>query len=1687
MKQQYRKIPVLNNLIEETDMKYSNPASFICHPSRLTKIATLVVLCLTRSNVVDAATIDPDTTTTVDGTGSLPEWSMTDPLYINGTLGIINGGSVVNTRTASNAYDYIGYSAGSIGTVEVIGAGSSWSNGNGIYVGYNGDGHLAISEGATVSNTGTTAYNYIANSAGTTGTVTITGAGSSWNGVGSLYVGAKGNGSFTLSEGATASGFGSTYIGYNSGSTGTAEFTGTGSDWNGSYLYVGYLGEGHLTISDGATASSTLSYIGNSAGSNGSVTVTGAGTGWKSTSTFSIGESGEGHLTISDGATITTSGGTIGNKVDSTGTVEVTGAGSGWSNNSGITVGSSGTGHLTISDGATVSSTASNNKNYIANAAGSTGTAVVTGRGSTWELSSLHVGSGGEGRLTVSDGAIVTSNSTGAVGYNIGSIGTAEVTGAGSGWNSSYIYVGHSGEGHLTVSNGATVSNSFSYIGHNAGSIGAVEVTGANSGWSSTSNLTVGFNGEGSLSINNGATVSTDSLDVGYSGKGSLAISNDALISTPRDVTVARNTGSVGELAVGALDGNAAVAAGNIDARKIIFGAGTGVLTLNHTSTDFELDAAISGSGTVNALSGISALTGNNSAFQGDVNIDSPATLLISAQNNIGTNDVTMTGGTLAIDTTQNWQFINALNGYGTLEVDTTGNQFDFVSASLTDNFSGVLALKDTLFSLAGTNMDALSNTLLKLGSGSVASAGDGQQTINGLAFDGGMLVMGSVTPGQTTAENSVHTTGQLDISGNGTVQVTTSGSVSNDAPVPDTSVPLLTQDDGNILVQLVSTEGSVTGSGGNLMLTDQNGSVISNGGVTAYLLQNGNTVAQGTWDYRLTGGGSHDGLYINYGLTQVELLGQGSDALLLNSEGRTGNAADLSAQLTGSGDLAIDTGTGNTVSLSNLENNYTGTTDLRSGTLLMQNDGVLGATSLLQMSQGTVLEMNGHHQTVGSVSIEDDAYVNLGGGHLEIAQGGSIAGELTGNGSLTLTDGVLTVVGANHTLDASIAVAQDATADLNDVQGLGSGAMALAGRVNLNGAEGVFINSLSGSGTLALSASQVQLASDNTGFNGTFGVDANSSLTVTAADQPGEATIENAGRVILSSDDSWQINNRITGAGSLVKYGSGWVTLAADSVAYTGATDIFGGALVFGEQGNIATLASSHVTVHDAGLLAGNGTIDGNVNNQGILQVGTPVKEGNSQTTAMNTLSATEQATLTINGDLVNKGLVRISGTGSDSQPGNHLTVNGDYVGENGHLAFSSVLGDDTSLTDRMTVNGDTSGTTYVSVSNAGGNGAQTLEGIEIIRVNGISDGDFVQSGRIVAGAYDYNLLRGNDQNADNWYLSSQTEESEPEEQLRPESGSYLANSRAANTLFMTRLDDRPGETRYTDALTGEQRVTSLWLRNVGGHTRSRDDSGQLKTQANRYVMQLGADLVQWNTNDTDRWHLGVMGGYARSQSRTVSDLTGYRSRGLVSGYSAGLYGTWYANDEDKTGLYVDTWALYNWFDNTVSGQEQATEKYKSSGVTASVETGYSIKLGESGRNSYWLQPQAQAVWMDIQADDHQEKNGTRVTDDGRGNLQTRLGMKAYISGHNAIDDGKDREFRSFVEANWLHNTRDARVRMDDVSNSLSGTKNAGEVKLGVEGQITPRFAVWGNVAQQVGDNGYSDTQGGLGVRYNW
>lgn len=105
-------------------------------------------------------------------------------------------------------------------------------------------------------------------------------------------------------------------------------------------------------------------------------------------------------------------------------------------------------------------------------------------------------------------------------------------------------------------------------------------------------------------------------------------------------------------------------------------------------------------------------------------------------------------------------------------------------------------------------------------------------------------------------------------------------------------------------------------------------------------------------------------------------------------------------------------------------------------------------------------------------------------------------------------------------------------------------------------------------------------------------------------------------------------------------------------------------------------------------------------------------------------------------------------------------------HTGSGGTLEIESVLGDDTSSTDRLVVTGNTSGTTNVKVINLGGGGAQTVEGIKIVDVGGTSAGSFSLLGdyvfegdqAVVAGAYGYRLYQGGTSTpADgDWYLRS-------------------------------------------------------------------------------------------------------------------------------------------------------------------------------------------------------------------------------------------------------------------------------------------------------------------------------------------
>lgn len=451
-------------------------------------------------------------------------------------------------------------------------------------------------------------------------------------------------------------------------------------------------------------------------------------------------------------------------------------------------------------------------------------------------------------------------------------------------------------------------------------------------------------------------------------------------------------------------------------------------------------------------------------------------------------------------------------------------------------------------------------------------------------------------------------------------------------------------------------------------------------------------------------------------------------------------------------------------------------------------------------------------------------------------------------------------------------------------------------------------------------------------------------------------------------------------------------------------------------------------------------------------------------------------------------------------------LTVNGDYTGTDGTLMLNAALGNDTSRSDRLVVTGNTSGNTRMLVNNVGGAGAATTNGIQVVQVDGASDGTFQLDGRAVAGSYEYLLHKGGiaDPGDGDWYLRSVAATPGPDPTpdpdpspgptpdpsqggepgpapapvpvYRPETIAYLANQAAAVGMFQHSMHDRMGEPNFA----GGNDSAAGWVRVVRNQMDGRSGLDQLDADTDTSVVQIGGELTR---GDHGRWHVGLMGGTGQAQSHADSTVTGYRSKGKVKGYNLGVYGTWFANAGEPAGVYVDGWLQYGRYDQHVLGDYLREETYDATSWAASLEAGYAFALSEGGKVNLYLEPQVQAIYTDYSADDHVEANGTRVREDEAGGLTTRVGARFY--GHAADADGN--LLQPFVTVNWWHESDRNAMSFDGSVLKLELPRDRYEVKAGVQARLGGGWSGWGQLGVQSGADDYRDVNGQIGVNYRW
>ncbi|MDR3468179.1 MAG: autotransporter domain-containing protein [Xanthobacteraceae bacterium] len=411
-------------------------------------------------------------TVTVTGAGSTLQVGSggTGSLIIGdlgaGTLNINSGatGTVSGTVTLGNA-------ANSSGILNLSGSGSTLTvskvsgNGGSIYAGYAGSGTINLSNAATL----TADQIFVGSQSGSQGT-------------------------FNVRSGATVTANTGLDIGGSAGSTGTVTVTGTGSTLTAgsgasTALTVGDSGTGTLNIQAGGNViANGLGLVGSLSGSSGTINVDGAGSQLTVNNNFydgSAGGSGTGMIVVSNGGVITVADnsyiGMAGNA-----TLTVTGKGSRYvDNGNDVNIGGNGTATVNILNGGNLTA---NNNVTIGEGAGAA-TVNVDGVGSILQSAHLTIGDGNSGStatLNVTNGGTVNSGYA-VLGFGNSSVnGAASVSGAGSVWNvtstvsGNSLVIGNYGTGSLAVSNGGAATAAGNVvIAQEAGSTGTLIIGSA--------------------------------------------------------------------------------------------------------------------------------------------------------------------------------------------------------------------------------------------------------------------------------------------------------------------------------------------------------------------------------------------------------------------------------------------------------------------------------------------------------------------------------------------------------------------------------------------------------------------------------------------------------------------------------------------------------------------------------------------------------------------------------------------------------------------------------------------------------------------------------------------------------------------------------------------------------------------------------------------------------------------------------------------------------------------------------------------------------------------------------------------------------------------------------------------------------------------------------------------------------
>ncbi|RUV38968.1 autotransporter outer membrane beta-barrel domain-containing protein [Mesorhizobium sp. M7A.F.Ca.MR.148.00.0.0] len=307
-----------------------------------------------------------------------------------------------------------------------------------------------------------------------------------------------------------------------------------------------------------------------------------------------------------------------------------------------------------------------------------------------------------------------------------------------------------------------------------------------------------------------------------------------------------------------------------------------------------------------------------------------------------------------------------------------------------------------------------------------------------------------------------------------------------------------------------------------------------------------------------------------------------------------------------------------------------------------------------------------------------------------------------------------------------------------------------------------------------------------------------------------------------------------------------------------------------------------------------------------------------------------------------------------------------------------------------------------------------------------------------------------------------------------------YSALPPVAEHLAMTTLGtfhERRGE----QSLLSNTELSPVWGR-IFGQDSKMAYSGTVSPSfdGTLFGLQAGFDLFGRETASGQTDRAGLFVAYASMNGDVRGQALGWDNLSVgsmdINGTSVGGYWTRIG----QGGWYLDGVLMATFFGGDATSSRGIGIDVGGTGVTASLEGGYPIALGQG----WTLEPQAQLVWQQLSLDDASDRFAS-VSFDTDGNVTGRLG--ARLQGETTING---MALQPYLKANIWHDFGGtSHVNFDTTDISTEGRSTSFEFGGGVIAKVTDKVSIFatGDYTTNLGGDERRILEGNLGFSVKW